>query len=287
MANRKPNIHDFQSMKKRQEHLVMVTAYDYPSATACAAADVDIILVGDSLGMVVLGYDSTLPVTMSDMVHHTKAVRRGAVGSFVVTDMPFMSYQSSVADALRNAGQLIQEALCDAVKLEGGQVIVPQVGAMVAAGIPVMGHIGLQPQSVNQLGGYRLQGRTLEQARSLLEDAKRLEDAGCFAIVLECIAGDVAHLIADALTIPTIGIGSGSYTDGQVLVFHDLLGINHRYIPKFARSYKQIMDEMVMGIRGYRDDVRTGVFPPLGQISSLNPTVTTQLRKEYNINATH
>lgn len=281
MAKGKPTIHDFKSMKEKHEKLVMVTAYDYPSAFASVSADVDIILVGDSLGMVVLGYDSTVPVTMNDMAHHAKAVRRGAPEAFIVTDMPFMSYQVSVSDALRNAGRLMQETLCDAVKLEGGRAILPQVRAMVAAGIPVMGHIGLQPQSVNQLGGYRTQGKTMDQARTLLDDAKQLESAGCFAIVVECVVEDVASIIGDALSIPVIGIGSGPNVDGQVLVFHDLLGINHGYIPSFAKSYKGLMDEMVMGLKEYHNDVISGAFPPNRQTRSIDAQEITRLRKEF------
>lgn len=279
MGSKKRNIHDFQSRKSRHEKITMVTAYDYPSAVACATADVDMILVGDSLGMVVLGYESTLPVTMDEMIHHTKAVRRGAPESFVVTDLPFMSYQVSVADALQNAGELMKRAACDAVKLEGGQAIVPQVNAMVGAGIPVVGHIGLQPQSVHQQGGYRTQGKTMSQAQRLLDDAQRLEDAGCFAIVLECVTEDVTQLITDTLTIPVIGIGSGPFTDGQVLVFHDLLGINDQYIPKFVKSYRRLMDEMVAGVSEYCSEVQTGVFPPTGRIATLGVDALQQLRK--------
>ncbi|MCY0901072.1 MAG: 3-methyl-2-oxobutanoate hydroxymethyltransferase [Firmicutes bacterium] len=287
MSTRKPTIRDIRSMKQKHEKIAMVTAYDYPSAMACARANADMLLVGDSLGMVVLGYDSTLPVTMADMIHHTSAVRRGAPGSFVVTDMPFMSYQASVSDALHNAGRLMKEAACDAVKLEGGQAIVAQVAAMIAAGIPVMGHIGLQPQSVHQLGGYRLQGKTAGQAHSLYDDARRLEDAGCFAIVLECVAENVAQLIAESLSIPVIGIGSGPYVDGQVLVFHDLLGINGAYVPSFAKSYKHLLDEMANGVTAYRDEVRTGSFPPAGQVASVDPAVMAALRKEYNLGGHH
>lgn len=213
----------FREMKKEKEPIVMVTAYDYPSAKLVEEAGAEMILVGDSLGMVVLGYDSTVPVTLDDMIHHTKAVTRAAKKSFVVTDMPFMTYHLSVEDTMRNAARIMQEGLAKAVKLEGGKEICPLIEKLVKAGIPVVGHIGLTPQSVHQLGGYKVQGRSVEDAERLMEDALAIQQAGAFALVMECVPHQLAALISDRLDIPTIGIGAGPGCDGQVLVFHDVL----------------------------------------------------------------
>ena len=253
-------------MKERHEKIVMVTAYDYPSACLVEEAGVDVILVGDSLGMVVQGHESTLPVTLDDILHCTKSVTRGAHHALVVADMPFLSYQTNTDDALRNAGRLIQQGLAGAVKLEGGVDFCPQVRALVAAGIPVMGHLGLTPQSVNVFGGYKVQGRTEKAARKLLDNALALEDAGAFAIVLECIPEDVAERLTARLAIPTIGIGAGLNCDGQVLVFHDLLGYSGieqqaRPRPRFVKQYANIGDTIRSAVRQYASEVRAQVYP--------------------------
>jgi len=248
-------------MKRDGQRIVMVTAYDYPGAAAAEAAGVDCILVGDSLGMVVLGYETTLPVTMDDMVHHTKAVRRGARNTMVVADMPFLSYHISPEEAVRNAGRLLQEGGADAVKLEGGRERINEIRRIVEAQIPVMGHLGLTPQSVNQLGGFKVQGKDVESARRIVEDALLLEEAGCFALVLEAVPAELAAYITQRLSIPTIGIGAGAGCDGQVLVMHDLLGLQNGHVPKFVKQYANLYGQMVEGIRQYAEEVRAGVFP--------------------------
>lgn len=251
---------DFTQAKHDTTKLVMLTAYDYPSACLAQEAGADIILVGDSLGMVVLGYDSTVPVTMEDMIHHTKAVRRGAAKTFLITDMPFMSYHS-LPQALKNAARLVQAGGCQAVKVEGGQEIVPQVQALVQAGLPVCAHIGLTPQSVTALSGYKVQGRTAQAARKLIDDAKALEQAGAFMLVLECIPTQVAEHITSQVTMPTIGIGAGAACDGQVLVFHDVLGLFDRFTPKFVKQYATLGKIAQHALAQYTQDVRTGAFP--------------------------
>lgn len=253
-------IPEFEKMKQAGEKISMLTAYDYPSARWVEEAGVDTILVGDSLGMVVLGYDSTVPVTMEEILHHTKAVHRGAPQTFVVADMPFMSYATPEI-ALHNAGRLLKEGGADAVKLEGGENVVPTVQALTRAGIPVVAHIGLTPQTAGQLGGFKVQGRDLESAKQLLHDAQALEQAGAFMIVLEAIPRQVAKQISQALTIPTIGIGAGFECDGQVLVFHDLLGLFDRFKPKFVKQYAQLGHQAIESIREFRDDVKSGLFP--------------------------
>lgn len=252
---------DFLQMKKSGEKIVMLTAYDYPSALLAQESGVDIVLVGDSLGMVVLGYDSTVPVTMADMIHHSRAARRGAKDTFMITDMPFLSYQISPAQALENAGRLVQEGGCEAVKVEGGEEIAPQVRALVRAGVPVCAHIGLTPQSATALSGYKVQGRTAEAAAKLLKDALALEEAGAFMIVLECIPVQVAELISKRLCIPTIGIGAGVACDGQVLVHHDTLGLFDRFTPKFVKRYETLGAKARDALAAYARDVRDGVFP--------------------------
>jgi len=248
--------------KKEQGQLITVlTAYDYPTARAVDAAGLDVILVGDSLGMVVLGYPSTIPVTMEEMLHHCRAVARGASRALLIGDMPFLSYQVSPPEAVRNAGRFLQEAGMGAVKLEGGQEMVPTIQAIVRAGIPVMGHIGLTPQSVHKLGGHKPQGRTAQAAKRLLEDVHALQECGCFALVLESIPARVAGLISQRLTIPTIGIGAGPDCDGQVLVTHDLLGLFDRFTPKFVRQYAKLYEEMVQAFEAYRQDVEKHTFP--------------------------
>jgi len=239
----------------------MLTAYDFPSAQAMEAVGIDMILVGDSLGMVVLGYENTLFVTVEDMLHHTRAVTRGAPNTMVVADMPFLSYHLSVEDGLRNAGRFIQESGCQAVKLEGGRERVAVVRAMVEAGIPVMGHIGLTPQAIHQLGGFRVQGKDLETAQKLLEDARLLTEAGAFSIVLECVPASLAERITREIPIPTIGIGAGAGCDGQVLVNHDLLGLFSGHVPKFVRQYANIGETMRQAFQAYKEDVAAGRFP--------------------------
>ena len=250
-----------QQKKERSESISVLTAYDYPTALAMDQAGVDSILVGDSLGMVVLGYPNTLSVTMEDMLHHCKAVARGAHFALLIGDMPFMSYQVSVQEAVRNAGRFLQEAGMDAIKLEGGRDRLDVIRAIVSAGIPVQGHIGLTPQSVNQLGGFRPQGRTALAAHRLVEDAELLEDAGCFSIVLESVPARLAELITSRIHIPTIGIGAGVHCDGQVLVTHDLLGLFDRFTPKFVKKYANFHSEMSRAFREYITDVEGSKFP--------------------------
>jgi 3-methyl-2-oxobutanoate hydroxymethyltransferase len=250
-----------QLMKQRGEPISMLTAYDYPTALAMDQAGVDAILVGDSLAMVVLGYENTLPVTMEEMLHHCKAVRRGARAALLVGDMPFMSYQVSVQEAVRNAGRFLQEAGLDAVKLEGGRERAETIRAIVSAGIPVMGHLGLTPQSVHQLGGFRPQGRNSDGAKAILEDALLLQEAGCFSLVLESIPARLATLISERLEIPTIGIGAGAGCDGQVLVTHDLLGLFERFTPRFVKKYANLHALMIEAFTSYIEDVETRAFP--------------------------
>jgi 3-methyl-2-oxobutanoate hydroxymethyltransferase len=251
----------FRQKKECGEAISMLTAYDYPTALALDQAGIDAILVGDSLGMVVLGYENTLPVTMEEMLHHSRAVARGAKSALLVGDMPFMSYQVSVEEAVRNAGRFLQNGGMDAVKLEGGRERVDTVRAIVNAGIPVMGHIGLTPQSVHQLGGFRMQGKTAATAQRLLEDALMLEEAGCFSIVLESVPAQLAAYISKRLSIPTIGIGAGAGCDGQVLVTHDLLGLFERFTPKFVKKYANLHDEMQKAFTEYISDVQDMQFP--------------------------
>jgi len=258
---KKITTHTFRRKKLRGEVITMLTAYDYPTALAMDQVGVDSILVGDSLGMVVLGYPNTLPVTMEDMLHHCRAVARGAQFALLIGDMPFMSYQASVEDAMRNAGRFLQEAGMDAVKLEGGRERVDVVRAIVSAGIPVMGHLGLTPQSVHQLGGFRPQGREVAAARRMLEDALILQEAGCFSIVLESIPARLGALISHRLEIPTIGIGAGDGCDGQVLVTHDLLGLFDRFTPKFVKKYADLHGEMKRAFTTYIKQVKERSFP--------------------------
>ncbi len=239
----------------------MLTAYDASFARLVDAAGADIILVGDSLGMVVLGYESTVPVSMEEMLHHAKAVRRGAGEAFVVGDMPFLSYQVSVGEAIANAGRFMKEAGCDAVKLEGGEEVAETVRALVRAGIPVMGHIGLTPQTAGQLGGYKVQGRDAASARKLLAAARALERAGAFAVVLECLPDKLARAIAEAIAIPAIGIGAGNGCDGQVLVTHDLLGMFEKFVPSFVKNYAKLAPQMKEALASFRREVTEGVFP--------------------------
>ena len=256
----KKTIPDFEKMKQAGEKISMLTAYDYPSAQWVEEAGVDMILVGDSLGMVVLGYDSTVPVTMEEMLHHTKAVCRGARQTFVVADLPFMSY-ATLDLALMNSGRLIKEGGADAVKLEGGCYVAPIVQALTRAGIPVVGHIGLTPQTASQLGGFKVQGRDLDSAKQLIEDAQALEQAGAFALVLEAIPRQVAGQISTGMKIPSIGIGAGLDCDGQVLVVHDILGLFKRFKPKFVKQYAELGHEAVQAIQIFHNEVKSSLFP--------------------------
>lgn len=251
----------FRQKKLQNLPISMVTAYDYPTAALADDAGIDSILVGDSLGMVVLGYDTTLPVTLEDMLHHCEAVARGANRALLIGDLPFMSYQVSTAQAVENAGRLLKEAGMDAVKLEGGRERADAIRAIEAAGIPVMGHLGLTPQSVRKLGGFRTQGLTAEAAQRLIEDALMLEEAGCFSIVLESIPARLAALISSRLKIPTIGIGAGAGCDGQVLVQHDMLGLFQRFRPKFAKAYIELYPLILEAFKTYRTEVETRSFP--------------------------
>ena len=250
-----------RDMKKKGEKITMLTAYDYPTAVAMDSVGVDIFLVGDSLGMVVLGYDSTLPVTMEDMLHHTKAVARGTQQAMVIGDMPFMSYQVAAEEGVRNAGRFLQEAGAQAVKLEGGREVAEVTRRIPAAEIPVMAHIGLTPQSVHQLGGYKVQGKGEKAGQRLMEDTKILEEAGAFAIVIECVPKGLAKEITTSLDIPTIGIGAGVDCDGQVLVVHDMLGLFERFTPKFVKKYAKMNDHIREAVKTYCDEVRSGAFP--------------------------
>jgi 3-methyl-2-oxobutanoate hydroxymethyltransferase len=251
----------FRLKKKRGEPISMLTAYDYPTALAVDKAEVDSILVGDSLGMVVLGYENTLPVTMEDMLHHCKAVARGAKWPLLVGDMPFMSYQSSVDQAVDNAGRFLKEADMDAVKLEGGRERADAVEKIVSAGIPVMGHLGLTPQSVHAFGGFRAQGKSASAAKRLVEDAEILQEAGAFSVVLEAVPAQLAELISKRLEIPTIGIGAGVGCDGQVLVTHDLVGQFDRFVPSFVKQYAHIHQTVLEAMQGYKQDVDQKKFP--------------------------
>ncbi|WNV78140.1 3-methyl-2-oxobutanoate hydroxymethyltransferase [Bacillus atrophaeus] len=264
---------DFLKMKKNEEPIVMLTAYDYPSAKLAEQAGVDMILVGDSLGMVVLGLDSTVGVTVADMIHHTKAVKRGAANTFIVTDMPFMSYHLSKDETLKNAAAIIQESGADALKLEGGDGVFESIRALTLGGIPVVSHLGLTPQSVGVLGGYKVQGKDEQSAKKLLEDSKKCEEAGAMMLVLECIPAELTAKIAEELTIPVIGIGAGAQADGQVLVFHDVVGYGVARTPKFVKQYEQIDGAIETAISGYVHDVRKRAFPEQKHSFQLNQTV--------------
>ncbi len=277
MNNKEVSTASLRAMKERGEPIAVITAYDFPSAKLAEEAGADVLLVGDSLGMVVLGYDSTIPVTLEDMLHHTKAVTRAARRCFVVTDMPFATYHGSVDVTLNHAARLMREGLAKAVKMEGGREIVDSVAVCVKAGIPVMGHIGLTPQAVYQLGGYKIQGRLPEQARKLLDDALALEAAGVFAIVLELVPEPLAKLISEKLTVPTIGIGAGRYCDGQVLVYHDLLQYGSPLAPKFAKSYAAVGAVIKLAVSQYVEEVKTRRFPEETHSFSMDETVIEKL----------
>ena len=273
-------ISDIKEMKINGERIPMITAYDYTSARIIDEAGIPIILVGDTLGQVVLGYDSTLPVTMDEMIHHAKAVVRGSTRTHVVGDMPFMSYQTSTYDALKNAGRFLQEAGVQSVKLEGGVTMASTVQRLVSRGIPVMGHIGLTPQSVNQLGGYKVQGKTLKAAVRLMEDARALEDAGAYSVVLECVPAPLSKLITERLSIPTIGIGAGKDCDGQVQVFHDMLGLFTDFVPKHAKRYANLGETMADAISKYAAEVRDQGFPGQENSYTIKEEVLAELQAQ-------
>ncbi len=273
----KKSVLTFRNAKQKNKRLTMLTAYDYSTAKLIDASGIDSVLVGDSLGMVMLGYEDTLSVTMEDMIHHTKAVARGVKDALVVSDLPFMSYQTSVYDAVSNAGRLIKEGRAQAVKLEGGLEVCPQIKAIVEASIPVMAHIGLTPQSVNAFGGFKVQGKDEEAARSLIEQAKAVEAAGAFAVVLECIPAKLADLITKSISIPTIGIGAGNGCDGQVLVYQDMLGLYSDFTPKFVKRYAEIGPQMQTAIEGYISEVKSGAFPAAEHTFALSDAVIEKL----------
>ena len=273
----KNTISTFQSMKENGEKISMLTAYDYSTAKLIDEAGINGILVGDSLGNVILGYTDTLSVTMEDMIHHGSAVARGCKNTLVVIDMPFMSYQTSVYDAVVNAGRLMKEGRGGAVKLEGGIEVVPQIKAITSAGIPVMGHLGMTPQSVNMLGGFKVQGKNEAVAKKMIEDALVLQEAGAFSIVLECVPDPLAKLISENLTIPTIGIGGGVGCDGQILVYQDMLGMFKDYVPKFVKKYADVGIIMTEAFQRYDKEVKEGSFPDAAHSFTIKDDVLEKL----------
>ncbi len=277
MAGDQFTIRSFRAAKEKGERITMLTAYDYTTACLLEEAGTDCLLVGDSLGMTMLGYANTLQVTMDDMIHHTKAVARGRRRSLLIGDMPFLSYHVSVEDAVRNAGRFVQEGNAQAVKLEGGQDVLDKIRAIIKAQIPVLGHLGLTPQSVNAMGGFKLQGKDIETARRILDDALLLQDAGVFGIVLECVPAGLARIITEKLEIPTIGIGAGVQCDGQVLVIQDLMGMFRQMRPKFVRTYAQGGDAMVAAVQQYIQEVRSGEFPGQEHSFPIDETILARL----------
>ena len=257
----KVTVQRLQEMKQQGDKITMITAYDYPTGVLVDRAGIDIVLVGDSLGMTILGWDTTLPVTMEDMIPHTRAVTRGCKTGFVLGDMPYMSYQPSVADAVRNAGRFMAEAGADGIKLEGGMAMADRVEAIVKSGIPAMGHLGLTPQSMSALGGFRAQARGAAAAQRLWEDVKALEAAGAFAVLLECVPTKVAGIVARKASIPIIGIGAGIECDGQCLIFHDVFGLYPKFTPKFAKIYANVGEVILNGLYQYIEEVKQGAFP--------------------------
>jgi len=261
MGNKKITIQDIKQAKKEHRKIVMVTAYDYPFGLMADEAGVDIVLVGDSLGMVVMGLDGTVEVTMEHMIHHTRAVTRGCKTALVIGDMPFMSYNTSVRDAIINAGRLMKEGGCDVVKLEGGVDFAPTIEAIVKAGIPVQGHIGLTPQTASALGGFKMQGKDAQAAKRIVDDAKALEDAGVFSMILEAVPAPLGKIVAEAVSVPVIGIGAGSQVDGQVLVTHDMIGLFDKFTPKFVKQYTKIRPTIIDAMKAYKEDVINQAFP--------------------------
>jgi len=280
MERKKITITDLQNKKRDGKKITMLTAYDYPMARLVDDAGIDVILVGDSLGMVVLGLDSTVPVTMDMMIHHAMAARRGTKYAFFIGDMPFMSYQISKEEAIRNAGRFMKEAGCDAVKLEGGNEVLDATIAIINAGIPVLGHLGLTPQTASKLGGFKVQGKDALAAGRILEQAYALERAGCFAIVLESVPDQVAKLITKKLSIPTIGIGAGPDCDGQVLVTNDMVGLFDRFVPKFVKQYVKLSAVISDGLKKYKDEVEKGIFPDATHSFSIKDEEIKKLKKK-------
>jgi 3-methyl-2-oxobutanoate hydroxymethyltransferase len=274
-----------KEMKRDGERIAMLTAYDYPTASVLDEAGAHVLLVGDSLGVVVYGYETTLQVTLEDILRHTGAVVRGSKSALVVADMPFLTYQVTIEEAIRNAGRLLQEGGAQAVKLEGGVTMAPTIRRLVDLGIPVMAHIGLTPQSVNQLGGYRVQGRTPEIAAKLLMDAQAVQEAGAFAVVLECVPAPLSALISRKLDIPTIGIGAGAGCDGQVQVIHDMLGLFNDFIPRHAKRYAELRDLVSDAAKQYIADVQSGAFPTDAQSFTMNESILDELRSDEQIRA--
>jgi 3-methyl-2-oxobutanoate hydroxymethyltransferase len=261
MGDKKVTVLDVQQAKKEGRKLTMLTAYDYPLGLMAAESGVDIVLVGDSLGMVVMGLQGTVEVTMEDMIHHIKAVVRGCQGPLIVGDMPFMSYNTSIREAIINAGRLMKEGGCDVVKLEGGVDFAPTIESIVKAGIPVQGHIGLTPQTASALGGFKMQGKDAAAAKQIIDDAKALEDAGVFSMILEAVPAPLGRLVAEAVKVPVIGIGAGPDVDGQVLVFHDVVGLFDRFVPKFVKQYTNVRKIIIEALKEYNQDVLSGKFP--------------------------
>ena len=276
---KKLTIQDIIMMKQNGEKISMLTAYDASFAGLIDASGIEMVLVGDSLGMVLLGYDSTIPVTMEEMLHHCRAVNRGVKRAVMVGDMPFMSYQVSESEAITNAGRFLKESGCDAVKLEGGTEMCDKVKAISLAGIPVMGHIGLTPQTASQLGGYKVQGRDADSARKLLESARDLEASGAFSIVLECIPAELSEVITKAVSIPTIGIGAGKHCDGQVLVTHDMVGMFEKFIPSFVKQYANLASQIKEAVATYNEEVKNGSFPSEEQSFNAQVDIQSLLNK--------
>ena len=277
----KSTVLTLQKQKEEGNKITMLTAYDYSVAKLIDAAGIDVILVGDSLGMTMLGYEDTLPVTMEDMIHHTACVSRGAKDAFVIADMPFMSYQTSVHDAVYNAGRLIKEGHAHAIKLEGGASVCEQIKAITEASIPVCAHIGLTPQSTNAFGGFKVQGKNMQRAKQIVEDALSVQEAGAFMVTLECIPEKLASLITDILDIPTIGIGAGNGCDGQVLVYHDMLGMFTDFKPKFVKHFGNIGEEMTKAFVSYRDEVKSKAYPAAEHTFKIEDEIMEELHKEY------
>ena len=275
----KKTVATFKNAKIKNEKLTMVTSYDYSMARIVDEAGIDGILVGDSVGMVTLGYDNTLAVTMDDVIHHTKAVSRGAKNALIVADMPFMSYHVNIEDSIKNAGRLIKEGKAHCVKLEGGSDILDKIEGIIKAQIPVMGHIGLTPQSINMFGGFKVQGKTINQIQKLIDDARKLEEVGAFAIVLECIPEKISKIITESISIPTIGIGAGKYCDGQILVVNDMLGMYSDFTPKFVKQYKNLKEDINEAINDYITDVKKGTFPEEKHSFKINEKILDELNK--------
>src|SRR3712207_4340991 len=277
MRDMKNTVLTFQEAKKKGNKLSMLTAYDYSMAKLVDASGINAILVGDSLGMVMLGYEDTIRVTMEDMIHHTAAVSRGAKNALIIGDLPFLSYNTGVQNAVLNAGRLIQEGGANCVKLEGGKEVCDVIRAIVNAKIPVCAHIGLTPQAVNALGGFKVQGKNLDSAKKLIEDALAVQEAGAFAVVLECVPAALSKKITELLSIPTIGIGAGANCDGQVLVYHDMLGLYGDFSAKFMKRYANIGEKVVEGIQKYIEEVKEGVFPEEKHCFSIDQEIINQL----------